>query len=100
MCVRFRLFCTTNLPNGSILRNEVCDLIESDDIRWRQRVKVEWLKSGDRNTKYFHTCVTQRRKQNQILSIKDQGGRMWDDWENIGNVFINYFSKLFTLDNI
>jgi Neuraminidase (sialidase) len=40
--------------------------------------KVEWLKNGDRNTKYFHACSKQRMKKNLVSSIKDDGGRTWD----------------------
>mgnify|MGYP004717855527 CR=1 FL=1 len=30
---------------------------------WRQKARVKWLSSGDRNTRYFHAMVKQRRIQ-------------------------------------
>jgi hypothetical protein len=79
-----------------VLRQELNLLLQQEDLRWRQRAKVDWLKGGDCNSKYFHACATQRRKTNMILSINDEAGRMWDTQAMIGNAFNHYFSNLFT----
>lgn len=77
------------------LRREVERLEVEEDLRWRQRAK-EWLKNGDRNTKYFHACATQRQRKNQITSIQDESGRVWETQDSIGGAFVHYFSTLFT----
>ena len=43
-----------------ILKGEVYDLMVKEDCLWHQRSKVDWLKSGDMNTTYFHSQATQR----------------------------------------
>jgi hypothetical protein len=53
------------------LRRELQELMEKADLHWRQRAKIDWLKSGDRNTRYFHSCATSRKKKNTITSILD-----------------------------
>jgi gluconate kinase len=55
-----------DLENIHKLQQEVSDLLEQDDVKWRQRAKENWLKHGDKNSKYFHACANQRRRANQI----------------------------------
>ncbi|KAA3462866.1 reverse transcriptase [Gossypium australe] len=35
--------------------------LKKDEAYWEQRARVNWLRSGDRNTAYFHNCATARR---------------------------------------
>lgn len=44
--------------------------MDSEEIMWHQRSKVQWMGLGDRNTKYFHTKASQRKK-NTISRIMD-----------------------------
>jgi hypothetical protein len=60
---------------------------------------MEWLKCGDRNTRYFHECAKSRRKFNFISSISYACGRLWDSEKEVQEAFINYFKTLFTSDS-
>lgn len=42
--------------------------------KWKQRAKQQWLNDGDKNTKFFHKCASQRRKTNKISTIIDEEG--------------------------
>ncbi|CAI9772174.1 unnamed protein product [Fraxinus pennsylvanica] len=57
--------------NGRIkdIKNQVDALLAEEEIKWRQRSKQMWLKSGDKNTPYFHKCTSQRKQQYTIESV-------------------------------
>jgi hypothetical protein len=57
------------------IRKELQELMEKADLHWRQRAKIEWLKSGDHNTRYYHACATSKNKKNKISSIVDGDNR-------------------------
>jgi hypothetical protein len=39
-------------------------LEEQKETYWKQRTHVHWMKEGDRNTKYFHSVASERKKSN------------------------------------
>ncbi|XP_062113230.1 uncharacterized protein LOC133824363 [Humulus lupulus] len=44
------------------------------DSYLRQRSKVNWLRFGDDNTAFFHTCLKQRKEINRITSFVSKTG--------------------------
>jgi hypothetical protein len=59
------------------LQREVHLLLEKEDLFWRQRSREAWLKDGDRNTKFFHASVNQKRRNGLIHEIADLDGVEW-----------------------
>lgn len=57
------------------IKQELAEALREEELFWRQKCKEEWLRAGDRNTKYFHNCVRGRRMQNQILMLLDNTGQ-------------------------
>jgi ribonuclease HI len=78
------------------LKKEINILLDQDDMKWRQRAKADWLKMGDRNTKFFHACANQRRQKNWIKKIKTEAGVVLDSSVDIRTAFVEYFSTLFS----
>lgn len=58
----------------NLLRREINDLLDSEEILWHQRSRVHWYKEGDRNTKFFHARASERRKKNSILGLWNSEG--------------------------
>lgn len=52
------------------LRQELEDVLHHEELLWKQKAKCDWLKLGDQNTKFFHTCTLQRRKNNRITYLQ------------------------------
>lgn len=78
------------------LKKEINDLLENEEIMWQQRSRVQWLGLGDRNTKYFHSKASERRKKNTIAGLRDENGIWCDNRESIVAVVVSYFEKLYT----
>jgi ribonuclease HI len=78
------------------LKFDLHGLLDKEELWWRQRAKEEWLKLGDRNTKFFHACANSRRRRNFVGRITDVDGLTWDNETAIEGAFVSYFSNLFT----
>ena len=65
---------------------------------WRKKAKVKSLRSGDRNSKYFHAVVKQRQVQGMIHRVKRADGVWVEDDDGIAIEAIAYFSNLFSGD--
>ena len=55
------------------LKNEINKILTREEIMWKQRSRVEWLRNEDRNTKFFHASTnqaSQRRRKNRIDGLR------------------------------
>ncbi|WMV07496.1 hypothetical protein MTR67_000881 [Solanum verrucosum] len=48
------------------LKLEFENIAKYEEIAWRQRSRVNWLKQGDNNTKFFHRTANSHRRYNNI----------------------------------
>ncbi|KAF5452107.1 hypothetical protein F2P56_027140, partial [Juglans regia] len=60
-----------NMAEQKRLHVEIGFLLDIEDIKWKQRAKRHWLEGWDRNTKFYHAFVNQRRKKNTIRKVVD-----------------------------
>jgi hypothetical protein len=79
-----------------ILHFKLSRLEDQKETYWKQRAHVDWLKNGDRNTKYFHSFASERKKMNRIKNLKKEDGVVVEDEVGMKEVVTNYFSTLFT----
>ena len=77
------------------LSKKMDDLLQKQEIFWAQRSRINWLKHGDRNTKFFHAKATQRRRRNYIKGIRNIHGQWVEDLEEVVGVASAYFDNLF-----
>jgi uncharacterized protein YdcH (DUF465 family) len=73
------------------LKDEMHTLMEQEELKWKQRAKENWLRSGDRNSKFFHACASQKHGRGRISEIKDKDDRPCSSKEEIENAFVSYF---------
>jgi hypothetical protein len=74
------------------------ELLEKEEIRWRQRSRISWLRSGDRNTMFFHRKATSRQKKNKIDKLQNNSGEVVSDTDKMESLATEFFKELYTSD--
>ncbi|KAI9118734.1 hypothetical protein K1719_010179 [Acacia pycnantha] len=62
------------LQEAEVLVGLIEETWVKEETYWWQRSRISWLKSGDQNTKFFHSSVIHRRQRNKILRLKGDDG--------------------------
>ena len=83
-----------------VLKAELRELLTKEEKLWQQRSKLHWLKEGDQNTRYFHGKASQRCRKNCIKHLKNQNGEWVEGDDQIAQLFIDYYSELFSTSNL
>lgn len=71
------------------------DLLDSEEVLWKQRAKVQWLSEGDRNTKFFHSQASSRARINEIQGLRDNTGAICSGQIEMGTIVNDYFRTIF-----
>lgn len=81
-------------------KRELANLLQREEIHWRQRAKQFWLKDGDRNSKFFNAMASARRKVNTILRHQRDDGSWTTNTSSLHTVVVKeYFQNLFSTSN-
>ena len=68
----------------------------AEEAYWKQRSRLLWLRLGDRNSGFFHSVTKGRRRANMFSVIEDEQGAPVYKEEQIAQVIVEYFGKLFS----
>jgi hypothetical protein len=71
---------------GSLLQEEIC---------WRQKSRIRWLKEGDKCTKFFHQVANANRRNNTIDSLLVNSTPISDP-DAIKSHIVNFYEALFS----
>lgn len=74
------------------------ELLYREEMLWLQRSRINWLKEGDRNTRFFHGRAVWRAKKNKISKPRDSEGTIYSSTKVLEDMTTEYFQKVFTVD--
>jgi hypothetical protein len=70
-------------------------LMRQEEETWRQKSRLNWLASGDRNTKFFHAYANSRKQINTIWEISKEDGTMISSNQGLQREAIGFFQNIF-----
>lgn len=71
-------------------------LLRREEELWRQKANAQWLRSGERNSKFFHATAAIRRKCRCIVQLKGDDDLWCDDLERLETMAAAFYQNLYT----
>ncbi|XP_061350094.1 uncharacterized protein LOC133295304 [Gastrolobium bilobum] len=69
-----------------------------EEITWYQRSRTDWIRFGDRNTKFFHSATVSRRRRNRIDALQNDVGDWIADPSLLMSMAVEYYDNLYKED--
>lgn len=84
------------LEQERLAHAELNEIWIRERLLWKAKARVKWLKEGDANTHFFHTSTITHCRYNHIHSILDDTNTRFHEPDMIGEVFVKYYTNLFS----
>jgi hypothetical protein len=78
------------------LMSNIAELLAREETMEKQRSRINWMKEGDRNTKFFQARSKERAKCNQINALRNADGVLITDQKDIEDLANDFYMELFT----
>jgi hypothetical protein len=61
------------------LQQELNLILKQEEAMWFQKSRSQWIKDGDRNTRYYHVKTVTRRRRNKIMMLRNEQNEWIND---------------------
>lgn len=79
-----------------MLRRDLDTTLAQEEIFWKQKSWVAWLKEGERNTCFFHVSTLIRRRRNKVLKLKMADGTWCEQPDALKRMVSDFYQTLYT----
>ncbi|XP_039014660.1 uncharacterized protein LOC120144735 [Hibiscus syriacus] len=76
------------------LQTELTALEVAENQFLKQKAKVQWLKEGDKCTKFYHSIIASKNKRDTIRILENEQGCRLETFDDISSEIIQYFKNL------
>ncbi|KAM2502553.1 hypothetical protein ACFX1W_033092 [Malus domestica] len=81
------------------MEGELKHLLREEERYWKLKSRNQWMKEGDKNTKFFHAQTMKRRRCNKIVGLEDEQGNWCTGPGEVDEIAVRYFRNLFRTCN-
>jgi hypothetical protein len=82
------------------LKKKLEDRHKQEETLWKQKSRIQWLKEGEKNTKFFHRSMIHRCFINRITKLEDAQGNTILNHDEIASELVNYYKNLLSEPDI
>ncbi|XP_059064195.1 uncharacterized protein LOC131856423 [Cryptomeria japonica] len=82
-----------------LLKEQYAELLNREEVYWRDKSRALWIAEGVRNTKFFHASSKGRRNKNKITLVLDDNGALKDIEAEIEQVALEHFERILGSNN-
>lgn len=78
------------------IEQQLREIYVREEVLYRQRSRVDWLRDGDQNTKYFQNRASHRKRKNTIRVLRRDDGTKCTVDEEMRDMAASFYEALFT----
>lgn len=78
------------------LWKEYNKVLAQEELLWYQKSRCNWLRWGDRNSRFFHASTLIKRRRDRIEGLQDEQGEWVYEQNVLKNMARSYYNNLFS----